>query len=62
MEKLKFLENALKSINCETDNNKIEQILKFFEMLIEKNKVMNLTAITDFEEFVSKHIVDSLSV
>lgn len=62
MEKLKFLENALKSINCETDNNKTEQILKFYEMLIEKNKVMNLTAITDFEEFVSKHIVDSLSI
>jgi 16S rRNA (guanine527-N7)-methyltransferase len=62
LEKLKFLENALKSINCETDNDKTEQILRFYEMLIEKNKVMNLTAITDFEEFVNKHIIDSLSV
>jgi 16S rRNA (guanine527-N7)-methyltransferase len=31
-------------------------------MTVEKNKVMNLTAITEFEEFVMKHYVDSLSI
>ena len=31
-------------------------------MLIEKNKVMNLTAITDFDEVVEKHFVDSVSL
>ena len=31
-------------------------------MLIEKNKVMNLTAITEFDEVLVKHFVDSLSI
>ena len=31
-------------------------------MLVEKNKVMNLTAITEFEEVVIKHFADSISI
>lgn len=31
-------------------------------MLIERNKVMNLTAITDFEDVINKHFIDSLSI
>lgn len=31
-------------------------------MLVEKNKVMNLTAITEFDEVLKKHFVDSLSL
>ena len=31
-------------------------------MLIEKNKIMNLTAITDFDEVVTKHFIDSLCI
>jgi len=31
-------------------------------MLVEKNKVMNLTAITDLEEVVQKHFLDSISL
>ena len=40
----------------------IQQFLKYYEMLIEKNKVMNLTAITEFEDVVEKHFLDSLSL
>ena len=39
-----------------------DKLYKFYEMVIEKNKVMNLTAITDYEEFVIKHFVDSLMI
>lgn len=39
-----------------------QQFIDFYELLIEKNKVMNLTAITDFKEVVNKHFVDSLSI
>ena len=39
-----------------------EQFLLFYKMLIEKNRVMNLTAITDFHDVVIKHFVDSLSI
>ena len=44
------------------NEQQVEQLLTFYEMTIEKNKVMNLTAITDFKEFVIKHFVDSISI
>ena len=62
MEKTNYLENALKEIYCETDSEKVDKLIKFYDIIIEKNKVMNLTTITEFEEFVMKHIIDSLSV
>ena len=42
-----------------------EQITKFmdyYELLVEWNSFMNLTAITDFDEVILKHFVDSLAV
>lgn len=39
-----------------------EQLFMFYEMLMEKNKVMNLTAITEEREVVTKHFSDSLSI
>lgn len=38
------------------------QFYTYYEMLIEKNKVMNLTSITEFEEVVEKHFLDSISL
>lgn len=40
----------------------IEQFLMYYELLIEKNKVINLTAITDYKQVVYKHFIDSLSL
>lgn len=37
-----------------------EQFDLFYEMLVEKNKVMNLTGITEFQEVVRKHFIDSV--
>lgn len=39
-----------------------EQLTVYYEMLIEKNKVMNLTAITEFEDVLEKHFLDSIAV
>lgn len=36
------------------------QFYTFYEMLVEKNKVMNLTGITEFKEVVEKHFLDSI--
>ncbi len=36
------------------------QFAKYYEMLIETNKVMNLTALTEPQDVAVKHIVDSL--
>ncbi|MBS5118276.1 MAG: 16S rRNA (guanine(527)-N(7))-methyltransferase RsmG [Clostridium sp.] len=39
-----------------------EQFFKYFQLLTEWNQVMNLTAITEMPEVVTKHFVDSLLV
>lgn len=48
--------------NIPWDDEKIVQLDKYYEMLIEKNKVMNLTAITEFEDVLYKHFLDSLTL
>ena len=37
-----------------------EQFLEYYRRLIETNRVMNLTAITEFEDVVEKHFLDSV--
>ncbi|MBQ9608347.1 MAG: 16S rRNA (guanine(527)-N(7))-methyltransferase RsmG [Lachnospiraceae bacterium] len=60
---MKNLINYLNNID-ETliDDNKLEQFELYYEMLIKKNKVMNLTAITDREEVILKHFTDSIAL
>lgn len=38
------------------------QFDRYFELLVEWNKVMNLTGITDYDEVNEKHFLDSLAV
>lgn len=52
-------ENALK-INIQLSDHQLQQFSLYYEMLIETNKVMNLTAITEKEEVITKHFLDSL--
>ena len=40
----------------------LEQFYRYYELLVEWNKVMNLTGITELEEVVSKHFIDSLAL
>ena len=39
-----------------------EQFDRYYELLVEWNKVMNLTAITVYDEVNLKHFVDSLTI
>lgn len=48
--------------NITLSDKQIEQFLLYYERLTEKNKVMNLTAITEYEEVIHKHFLDSLSL
>lgn len=55
-------EYGLSELNiCLSDEQK-SQFIKYYEMLVEKNKVMNLTAITEFDEVIEKHFLDSLAL
>ena len=52
--------NAFAKIGHELTNKQAEQFFQYYEMLVETNKVMNLTAITEFDEVLQKHFVDSV--
>ena len=55
-------EKALAKLNIQLNEKQMYQFKVYYEMLIETNKVMNLTAITEYDEVVDKHFVDSLSL
>ena len=57
-----YLIKTLSVWKFELTEKQIEQLDKYYELLIEKNKVMNLTAITEFDEVIVKHFADSLSI
>lgn len=57
----KFIEE-LKNIQIELSEKQLEQFRIYFEMLVEKNKVMNLTGITEWDEVLEKHFLDSISL
>lgn len=57
-----YLIKTLSGWNFNLSEKQIEKLDKYYELLIEKNKVMNLTAITDFDEVIVKHFADSLSI
>lgn len=50
------------SLGIELSDQQLEQFNTFYELLIQWNEVMNLTAITDFDEVCKLHFVDSVSV
>ncbi len=57
----KFIEE-LKEIQVELSEKQLEQFRIYYEMLVEKNKVMNLTGITEWDEVLEKHFLDSISL
>ena len=54
--------HGLEELRITLTDHQIEQFLQYYEMLGEKNKVMNLTGITEYEEVIQKHFLDSLSL
>ena len=57
----KFVEESNKISIILTDTQ-LEQFRVYYEMLVEKNKVMNLTGITEWDEVLEKHFLDSISL
>jgi len=52
----------LKELSIELTEMQIQQFLIYYEMLVEWNSFMNLTAITEYEEVMKKHFIDSISL
>ena len=53
-----LLYTGLKEFLPEVSEKMIDDLLKFSDLLLEKNKVMNLTAVTEPTEVVTRHFLD----
>ena len=56
----KYIEQYMAKANIHIDEVAASRFQSFYEQLVEKNKVMNLTGITEFEEVLQKHFLDSV--
>ena len=52
--------NSMNSIGIELTDSQLNAFETYYDMLIDRNKVMNLTAITEFDEVMDKHFLDSV--
>lgn len=52
--------NSMNSIGIELMDSQLNAFETYYDMLIDRNKVMNLTAITEFDEVMDKHFLDSV--
>ena len=65
MEKEEFinkLEIEAKKINIELTNKQLEQFYLYMKLLLEWNEKVNLTAITEPNDIIIKHFIDSLTI
>lgn len=53
---------GIKELGLDITKKQEDQFLKYYEILVETNKVMNLTAITELDEVIVKHFIDSLLI
>lgn len=60
MEKTEFILNEFNKCDIKLSTEQAERFNKLYEFLVEYNKNVNLTAITDFKEIVVKHYIDSV--
>lgn len=59
---LNFFLKDLEELKISLSEKQLIKFMSYYELLIEWNHVMNLTTITDFDEVMKKHFIDSLSL
>lgn len=62
MGKRERFEEELEYFEITLSDRQKEQFDRYYELMIEKNRVMNLTGITDYDEVCLKHFTDSLTI
>ena len=55
-------EKDLAALGIDLTEKQISQFMRYYELLVEWNSFMNLTGITEFDEVMKKHFIDSLSL
>lgn len=56
------LQKGLTEISLELSSNQIDQLLEYLDLMNRWNKKINLTAISDPAEQITKHLLDSFSI
>jgi len=57
-----IFDKGLEEFNITLNDTQYNQFIKFYELLVEWNSFMNLTAITEWDDVIIKHFLDSLSL
>lgn len=60
MSDFEYIIEAFGAAGIEIDAEKAKKLAELSEFMVEYNKNVNLTAITDFKEIVEKHFIDSI--
>lgn len=60
MNQKELLKSSATSVGVYLSDEQINQFIRYYEILVEWNSFMNLTGITEYEDVVQKHFVDSL--
>ena len=60
MQNFEIIKELFNKNNIILNNKQIEQFEQYYNLLTEYNKVINLTAITEIHEVVTKHFIDSV--
>lgn len=53
--------SATENFGLELDDEQLDKFEKFFNLVVEQNRTMNLTTLTEPRDFAIKHVIDSLS-
>lgn len=57
-----FLKKQLKALDINLSDKQIDKFIRYRDLILEWNKKMNLTAITEEKEMVNKHFIDCLAL
>ncbi|QQR83769.1 class I SAM-dependent methyltransferase [Candidatus Peregrinibacteria bacterium] len=57
-----MIEPYLKQYQLSYPHDRVQQLNEFVRLFLEKNQVLNLTRVHTDEEFIVKHVIDSLMV
>ena len=60
--KIDHFKKMLKELDILLNESQINQFIEYYKILVEWNKVMNLTNIIEFEGVITKHFIDSLTL
>ena len=54
------LKNIFRELNIEFNDDKAVKYQGYMDEILDRNQFINLTAITEHDEFIKKHYIDSL--